>query len=388
MISDEDLYFILDSWSFWSKSFPSSYPREVTLPDSLSNQLALVIQGVRRCGKTTLMYQLAKRYELKAKQCAFINFEDPKLAHCLDYKLLDQICRIFQEHRDANEKLYLFLDEIQNVHLWEKWLRTQLERPSNLHFIISGSNSSLLSGELASVLTGRYIKLELYPYNFQEFQTVFPNAHMEDFLNQGGFPFPITQPNPEMILRDYFESIVEKDIRERLGSRSSLQIRQLIKMVYEASGSELSFRKIAGALGLTAETVHNYLAMCEQAYLVFECPYFSFSEQKRSKRNRKYYPIDTGLRNTIISKTGQDLGKNFECVVFLELKKRYRDVFYWKDKGEVDFVVQTENGITPIQVSLSEIKPRHERALEEFYSHFPQANEAVIITKENGLDFL
>lgn len=125
------------------------------------------------------------------------------------------------------------------------------------------------------------------------------------------------------------------------------------------------------------------LEACEQAYLLFQCPWFAFSERKRSRRNRKYYPVDTALRRVAVTRTGGDVGKALECATFVELKKRCRDVFYWRGAGEVDFVIQTGDGPTPIQVTLEGAEERHLRALDDFYETFPHAAEAVIVTMED-----
>jgi predicted AAA+ superfamily ATPase len=184
-------------------------------------------------------------------------------------------------------------------------------------------------------------------------------------------------------LRQYFDDIIERDVRERVGARSSQPLRQLVKIVFESCGSELSLRKLAGATGLTVDTVSTYLSACESAYLLFPCPYFAFSERKRSKRNKKYYPVDTGLRQAVVTRTGEDQGKSFEALVYLYLRKKSRETYYWRGKGEVDFVTNDQTGITPYQVSLEGIEHRHEAALEDFYSYFPQANDPVYITSSD-----
>ena len=137
----------------------------------------------------------------------------------------------------------------------------------------------------------------------------------------------------------------------------------------------------------------TYLEACEHAYLLFSCPYFSFSEKKRLIRNKKYYPIDPGLRHAVTSTNNRDLGKSLELLIFLKLKQKYDLVFYWQEihKGEVDFVTVDRNNsqaITPYQVTWHGPEPRHEKALESFYNTFPQANEAVWITRENAIEFL
>ena len=127
---------------------------------------------------------------------------------------------------------------------------------------------------------------------------------------------------------------------------------------------------------------------CEDAYLLFSCPYFAYSEAKRTRRNKKFYSIDTGLRRAVSTKSGEDLGKDFENLVYLSLRQKTTDICYWKGKGEVDFVITTNNGVTPVQVSFGKIQKRHEDALAEFYTQFPHANEAVYVTPDSFLDLV
>ena len=126
-----------------------------------------------------------------------------------------------------------------------------------------------------------------------------------------------------------------------------------------------------------------YLEACEQAYLLFACPWFAYSQRKRAQRNRKYYPVDTALRRVAATRTGRDLGKALECATFVELRKRFHDVYYWRGAGEVDFVLLTDGGPTSIQVTLEGATERHLRALDDFYETFPHAKEGVIVTLEN-----
>ena len=270
----------------------------------------------------------------------------------------------------------------------EKWLRTQLERPGRFRFVVSGSNSRLLSGELSSALTGRHITVELYPFDLHEFRRVQPGASVASYLHRGGFPEPLLGNEGDVLLRQYFVDIVNRDVRERVGARSSRTLRQVVQMVFESAGSELSLRRIAAAAGIAVETVSAYLEACEQAYLLFACPWFSYSERKRSQRNRKYYPVDTALRRVAVTRTGRDVGKALECATFVELKKRCGDVSYWRQTGEVDFVIGHGGALTPIQVTVADPTDRHLRSLDAFYESFPHANEAVIVTPDNFPDVL
>ena len=151
-------------------------------------------------------------------------------------------------------------------------------------------------------------------------------------------------------------------------------------MVFESAGSELSLRRIAGAAGIAVDTAASWLEACEDAYLLFACPWFALSERKRQARNVKYYPIDTGLRRVVITRTGQDRGKSLECAVHLALRRRFGQVYYWREAGEVDFVVLDGGRIRPVQVTWDGPVERHHQALQAFYEQYPHAEEAEVVT--------
>ncbi len=378
-----DILEIASTWSFWDRPVPPSVPRLIKSPDTLRDSICLGIQGVRRCGKSTLLQQLIGRYDLDPAQCVFLNFEDPRLTKALSFETLDLLVMQFRARHPKADRLYFFLDEIQWVEGWQRWLVTQLERPRGNVFVTTGSNARLLSGELSTMLTGRHLTMELYPFDYQELLSADPNTTWNDYLDHGGFPEPLSMSDGDSLRRQYFLDIVERDIRERIRARSSLPIRQVIQMAYESAGSELSLRRIAAATGIAVDTAASYLEAAEAAYLLFACPFFAFSERKRARRNKKYYPIDTGLRRVVINKTGSDRGKALESSVYLSLRRHFDQVCYFRENGEVDFVVSPAGKPIPIQVSLDPPSERHFRALDGFYERFPNASEAVFITGDN-----
>jgi predicted AAA+ superfamily ATPase len=314
--------------------------------------------------------------------CAFLNFEDPRLSSALSYETLEQLVMAFRHRHPDVAHLYFFLDEIQWVEGWERWLRTRLERPGGEVFVITGSCSDLLGRELSTVLTGRHLTVDLFPFDLGERRLLDPSTTVMDYLTKGGFPEPLYMADGDRLRRQYFYDIVERDVRERIGARSSLSIRQVVQMAFESMGSEMSLRRIAAASGIAVDTASSYLEACEAAYLLFGCPYFAFSERRRASRNRKYYPVDNGLRRVVVSQGAKDLGKALESAVYLALRRRFDQVFYWRDRGEVDFVVLTGGKIHPVQVSWEAATERHARAAEEFYERFPQAEEMRLVTAE------
>jgi predicted AAA+ superfamily ATPase len=372
---------IAADWSHWDAPPPQTVPRSVPLPTELRSDVAVIVQGVRRCGKSTLLRQLIDRYRLDRTRCLFVNFEDPRLAPALDHTTLQLMVDAFEADRGPG-CTYL-LDEIQWVDGWQRWLRSQLDRPRGRQFIVTGSNAHLLSGELGSSLTGRHHTIELFPFDFAEFRTARPDATLEDYLSCGGFPAAATSPDRDMLLRGYFQDIVERDMRERVAARSTMPLRQLVQMLYESAGAEMSVRRAAAALGISVDTAGLYVEAAESAYLALGCPFFAWSARKRLARNRKFYPVDTGLRRVSVTATGQDRGKQLECAAFLLLRRRFRDVHYWRGVGEVDFVVDAGRGPVPVQVSWDEVSERARRGVDEFHEAHPTAGEPVFVTAES-----
>lgn len=382
-MDEQALREIARTWSFWDRAPPPSVRRRVTLPARLRSEIALVIQGVRRCGKSTLMQQLMARYALDPQHCCCVNFEDPRLSNHLSWETLEALARTFEAMHPDAERLAFFLDEVQAVRGWERWLRSQLDRPGRNLFVVTGSNARLLSGELGSTLTGRHLTVELYPFDWEEACDAVPTLSFADYLHEGGFPAPLLEPDGDMLRRQYFQDIVERDLRERLGARASLPIRQVLQMVFESAGAEMSLRRVAAAAGIAVETAASYLEVAEQAYLLHSIPFFTWSAAQRAQRNRKYYPVDPGLRRVVVTPGSADRGKALECVTVTALRRRFPDVSYWRDSGEVDFVVRDGTRLVPIQVTWDQPQPRHQRALDAFYASFPQAQEAVWVTAEN-----
>jgi len=234
-----------------------------------------VITGVRRCGKSTLLQQLLKSNSIHPEGAVFVNFEDPRLAQYLDHPLLEQICELVEGKK--KRPYTFFFDEIQHVANWQKWINSGLGRRPQHTFVVTGSNSRLLSGELATSLTGRHLSTELFPFDFDEFRKLHPNGNLRSYLKKGGFPDALKIGRPERLLQQYFQDIIERDVRDRVSAKSSRPLVAVAQMVFESVGSETSLRRIAGALKLSPETVSAYLQACEDAYLVFSCPYFALS---------------------------------------------------------------------------------------------------------------
>lgn len=382
MLGKTELCAVLNEWSYWDKDPPPSVQRNpIGFPPSVPPDLVLVIQGVRRSGKSTFLSQIPTRLGIPSNRCTFANFEDPRLVNALSTELLEHILQIATERADGDEPTFLFLDEIQNVPAWEKWLHLKVAHPTNVRYVVTGSNASLLSGDLATALTGRHLTVEIFPFSYEESQKV-QRGNLASHLANGGFPRALSFTPTAQLLREYFADIVGKDVRRHVAARDNLVLQRFFQIVFESVGSEVSLRKLAAALDITADTAGQYVAAGMSAYLVFECPFFTYSEKKRAVRNRKLYSIDTGLRNAVVSRAGRDIGKNFENMVYLMLRRHTKRIFFWRGKGEVDFVVPTVEGIQPIQVSYEHSKARHEKAVEEFREMHQNTREPLLVTSQ------
>ena len=360
--------------------------RELLGKIELRKDLVLVIQGVRRSGKSTLMKQIIRKLELGG-QAIYVDFEDPRFADQLDYRLLDTIVKYHESEKRDN--YYYFFDEIQNIDKWEKWLHMQVEKKKRF-FIISGSNSTLLSGRLATALTGRHRTIEVFPFSYFEFCDFFRGEKklFERYMEMGGFPLALYVDHSKALLREYFTDIIERDVKRNVGAGGSRSFSQLAKALFESTGSETSFRNLSRIFEITVDTVKKYVEGLESAYLLLSCPYFTYSERKSVVRPKKYYPIDVGIYDAIIVQSEKDIGKKLEIIVFHCLRRKYREVYYWRGKGEVDFVVVDEKGVQPIQVTVGETKERHMSAFVEFKKEFPNALEPMVISMQNVEEFM
>ena len=323
----------------------------------IDTKFITVISGVRRSGKSTVLQQLTKQY----KQFYYINFDDERL---FDFQLSDFQTLMLAFKQNAEAKV-IFLDEIQNVPHWERFVRRIYD--DNFKIFITGSNSKLLSSELATHLTGRYIKIELYPFSFAEYllfhKINFTNKdsdtksqilkHFNHYLYEGGFP-EYTAFRDKNQLQNIYNDIIYKDLIARFNIKNTKAFKQLAHYYYSQFTKETSYNSLKSILGISsANTIKDYTEYLQQAYLVFECYKFDFSLKQQLSYAKKIYTIDNGLRNSIAFKFNTDLGQLLENSMFLHLKKSYTNVWFYKTKQnhEVDFCVQSNHQIKLFQVS-------------------------------------
>ncbi|MCD6413180.1 MAG: ATP-binding protein [Elusimicrobia bacterium] len=311
----------------------------------------IVITGIRRCGKSVFLSQIIGKF---FEKYYYVNFEDERLSDFTfkDFNLLYEVCiELFGKSR------IFFLDEIQNVEGWERWVRRMYD--NNFKFFITGSNARLLSKELATLLTGRHLQFSIYPFSFKESLDFYGIGVKENdiyltekraiilkcfsgYLNKGGFPEFLKYKRIE-ILQEYFNSIIERDIVARYNIGNFKQIKELARFLITNTANLTTYSKLRRITEIkSVNTVIKYLFYLENSYLVFRVPFFSFSLKKQMANPFKVYVIDSGLRNAIGFTFSKDMGRIYETVTAIELKRRGEEVYYWKDsfRHEVDFVIR------------------------------------------------
>ena len=386
-MNQDDLYFLLSSQQevFFS-------PQNLICRDAVSKvisllklKLPLIITGVRRCGKSSLMMLVRDELKLGKKDCLFIDFSDERLVD-FDHNDFQRI-EDFLIENDYVANSFLFIDEVQDVKHWEKWVNRLKEKHS---IIITGSNSKLLSKEIASTLTGRSVNLHLEPFSFKEFlvakkidtinylldakkQALIRHAFKEYHKN-GGFPKMVLSED-KTILRELYENILYRDVIARLGANFEKPVKELSAFFLSNPSGKISSRKAGEIMGVTnLLSVKKVLNAFENSFLFLFLPKFDFSIKKQIQNPRKIYCIDNGFLTALGFRFSDNKGKMLENLVAIELKRRSKDTYYSSDTKECDFVIREGNKIVDaIQVTWELNQENNERetaglveALEKF----------------------
>lgn len=316
-----------------------------TLPDI--DNYALIVSGVRRCGKSTLLHQLLKK---KHTESLYINFDDPRLYdfEISDFQKLDQLIT------EAGNRVLMF-DEIQIIKGWERYVRQKLDE--NFKVFVTGSNASLLSKELGTSLTGRHITSELFPFSFKEFcrfKDIEPNEHAtKEYMQLGGFPEYLKNPIEE-ILANLLDDILIRDIAVRYGIKDIRGLKRLTVFLLSNIGNLTSANQLREPAGINSTTtILEYLSHLEQSYLVSLVPMFDYSLKKQTINPKKIYAIDMGLVTSNVNRIKGDEGHKLENMVYNTLRLRYKDIYYHRRDNECDFITLEKGAITQaIQVCM------------------------------------
>ncbi|WP_316813618.1 ATP-binding protein [Pedobacter heparinus] len=332
MLRQEQIAIVIDAQqeSFLRKE--DSLPRQALQKVPIIASFATIVSGVRRCGKSTLLLQIIKE---KYEKAIYFNFEDLRL---VGFEASDLI-RLQQEviKRDTT---VLFFDEIQLVPKWEIFVH-QLLREGYTVFI-SGSNASLLSKELGTHLTGRHVSMEMFPFSYQEYIS-FKNLRANEssvmtYLQTGGFP-EFVKTGEELILQSLMEDILVRDIAVRHAIRDVDSLKQLALYLISNVGTLVSANKLTYLFGIkSSATILEYFAWLKNAYLIEFLPMFSYSLKAQARNPKKVYAIDTGLITATSTAFSENIGHKMENLVYLHLRRKTGTLYYYKDKGECDFI--------------------------------------------------
>lgn len=364
---NNDLVKIIEDWHKTVKVTPL-FPRDLLRTIDTKTQEVVDIIGPRRSGKSFIFKLLILQIRDKGTWL-YINFEDPYFVTHNDPQIIEQIIEVYKEYFSPSLTC-LFFDEIQNIRNWETVIR-KLRDTALYKIYITGSSSKLLSGELATVLSGRHLSYPLLPLSFREFLS-FRNVHIvhkkdvltkkqtlvrlfDEYLEYGGFPQVVLEKKHEL-LKQYYSDIVEKDIIKRHDVRQKTILEQMGLFLLSNSAKTISIESLKKTYDISYELASDYLEYFKEAFLVFELPQFSYSLKRQQKAYKKIFSVDTGLAGATSFRFSEDKGRMLENLVFLHLKRTFEAIYYYKTaRGkECDFLVKQGRGpLIPIQVSWS-----------------------------------
>ena len=353
-------------------------------------QLIKVVTGIRRCGKSTLLeiYQnWLLEQGIEKEQIISINFEDIDFEELTDYR---RLYSYLKERLVPGKVTYIFLDEIQHVEDFPKVVDS-LYIKKNVDVYITGSNAYMLSSEIATLLSGRYVQIEILPLSFKEYMV--STGSMTDrgvkyteYLENSSFPYTLELKGQPDEIRDYLEglynTIVVRDIVSRKKITDTMMLKSVLRFVFDNIGNPLSSKKIADTMTsdgrkIDTKTVEKYLEALSESYIIYQAKRYNIKGKQYLKTLEKYYVVDIGLRYMLLGSRQMDAGHILENVVYLELLRRGYDVYVGKiDSFEVDFVAQNSKGTWYYQVALSvrdeKTLERELRPLMAIRDHYPK----------------
>jgi hypothetical protein len=395
---------------FVEKDVKSVFPRECTIP--LDSKKIVSLIGVRRSGKSSILYHLiAKlRERVDRENILYLNFEDDRL-YPLKLENLDQILEgyyeLYPDKRD--EKIYLFLDEVQVVNNWELYVR-RIYDTLNVGLFITGSSARLLSSEIATSLRGRTISYEIFPFSFREYLSYrnieinlnsskslsFIKNALETYLIDGGFAETINEEKhiARKILSDYLELIVFKDIAQRHNVANTALLKHMNKYCFTNISTLLSLTKLynefkSQGFRLSKDTLFSYMSYLEDAYALFSVPIYRNSIKEEQRNPKKIYAIDNGFKKIFDYSISEDIGKLYENVVFLHLRRLTKEVYYYKGAHEVDFYARLPEKPVLVNVSVDvkngKTREREIGGLVEAMDYFKITEGTLVTRAEDGV---
>ena len=379
-------------------------PRNIQPPIDTKKIITLI--GVRRCGKTSIFYHMINQLieKIEKTKILFLNFEDERFE--LNSDELDLILQAYMELYPSYKlsECYFFFDEIQNIPNWEKFIRRMYDTISK-NIFITGSNSKLLSSEIATSLRGRTLNFEIFPLSFKEYLSfkdikvdfysskslAFIKNAQESFLKNGSFPETLflEEIYANKTLQEYFNVLLYKDLAERYNITNTVALKFFLKRIISSSTKQISINKIfnelkSSGIKIGKNTLYEFLEYVQNIYLALTLQKYDNSLINKELGEKKIYSIDIGLNNATEFRFSDDIGKSLENAVFLELKRKEFDIYYYRtSKSECDFLVFDKNTISDIiqvtfDMSDENTKSREIKGLIEACKNFDLKSGTII----------
>jgi len=397
----------------WKQPYEDLQNRDVLY--DIINKLHLrqihVLKGIRRSGKTTVFKLIINHLlnKIEPKSILYINLDDPYFSELYSHSKNLYTLLELSEKLTGVKVEYLFLDEVQVVDNWELYVR-RIYDTENIHIYVTGSSAKLLSTEIATSLRGRTITYEIFPFSFKEYlqyKEIKVNLHsskslsfiknaLEAYLVDGGFAETINEEPPvaRKILSDYLELIVYKDIVDRYNIKNRSLLKHLNKYCFTNIATLVSFTKLfnefkSQGYKLGKDTIFDYISYLEDAYTLFPVPIYRNSVKEEQRNPKKVYAIDNGFKKIYDYAIGDDMGKLYENIVFLHLRRQTKDIYYFKEKQEVDFYAKINTNAYLVNVSYKIDDPatrkREIDGLVEAMNYFKLSKAYLITSQEDQI---
>ncbi len=403
------LFGILNDWNYWDKPVPDFFARDEyqeKINKYLSSNEVIVLKGIRRSGKSTLLINHIRHLNgmgVDKKEVLFVNFEDPRFDGELNSELLEQIFEVYKEFVNNETKPHIFLDEVQHVAQWEKWVLTGYEL-KRAQFYVTGSSSKLLSREFGTALSGRFLAITVFPLSFGEYilfkaqpapdkvslitQKMVYKIAFNEYLKGGGFPKACSLDEDlrrqEIIM--YYETIILKDIVARYNLKNYDSVKKVALYLLSNIGKPFNLNKIRVSLTLSYDLADKYFEYLKDTFLLFEVFQYDHSLNRQFANRRKVYCIDNGILTNTSFRISEDYGRYLENLVFIELLRKGHEVYFHHGKKECDFITKKGLNISQaIQVCRTlqdeETQKRELEGLKEALETYG-LNEGIILTED------
>jgi hypothetical protein len=396
---------------FTERKLPEIKQRNLSIPTDSGKVISIV--GARRTGKTYLLYGLIEklREQLPVNRVIYFNFEDDRIFPA-DLSTMNAFLESYYELFPENKsrKVYFFFDEIQEIEKWELFIRRVYDN-ENCSIFITGSSSKLLIKEVSSALRGRSISYELFPLSFREYLS-FKNVDVKKFSSKSEAKlintfneYLFSTAFPELVnmsedlkwksLNEYLDLIIYKDIVEKYNVSNIHLMKYLIKFLFANSANLISINKIynelkSSGLKISRNSIYEYISYLEDSYTIFKLPLYTRNIREQQRNPQKFYALDNGLRKAMT--IASDKGKLLESTVFMELRRKFRNVYYYHSMQEVDFIYEGPQGVELINVCFDlALQSSRDRELNSLSAGMQELNvdSALLLTgNEEGTEFL